>query len=200
MPLILISSDEAKKKLKGYDPSKAEVFHSESAKIADKEFEMALKDTKVKYVLLMSGGSASGKTEFVSAYLCDFDGIIFDSTLSTIKGAEIKIKKILKAQKIPKVFAVFPDNLERAFTAFLSRDRRFSDEHFYRTHSGYRKTLFWIAQNFPEVDIQIFESKYLSKGDLTFYKLEFSDYQQLVEFLKRSQYTEEEIIRIIKKS
>lgn len=196
----VISSDEIKKRLEGYNPSEAERFHIESAKIADKDFVVALKDSFLKTVVLMSGGSASGKTEFVSAYLSDFQGIIFDSTLPTVVGAKIKINKILKAKKIPKIYFVFPDDLERAFVAFLNRDRRFSDGHFYRTHSGSRKTLLWIAENYPEFEIRIFESKYLKRGDMVFYEYLFANHWHLVEFLKKAQYTENEIIKIIKKS
>lgn len=185
--------------MQGYHPSKAELFHRESAKIADKEFAQALKNLQEKNVILMSGGSASGKTEFISGYLIDSDGIVCDSTLSTIEGAKIKIQKILKAQKTPKIYAVFPDNLERAFTAFLSRDRRFNDEHFYRTHSGSRKTLLWIAQNYPQIEIKIFESKYLQKGDMQFYEFKFTNHELLIEFLTKSQYTENEIIEIIRR-
>jgi hypothetical protein len=199
MPQIVISYDEAKKKLQGYDPGKAELFHVESAKIADKEFARALKVFPGKNVILMSGGSASGKTEFVSGYLGDFQGIIFDSTLPSIKGAEIKIKKILKANKIPIIYAVFPDDLERAFTAFLNRDRKFSDAHFYRTHSSSRATLYWIAQHYPQIEMKIFESRYVKRGDMSFYEYKIVDHEQLLGFLKKSQYTEDEIISIIKK-
>lgn len=196
MSPIIISSDEVKKKLKGYNPEKAELFHRKSAKIADKDFETALKNPYLQDVIFMSGGSASGKTEFVSYYLDDFDGIIVDSTLSTITGAQIKIKKIIKAKKTPKIYAIFPDTLARAFKAFLKRDRKFGEVHFYRTHSGSRKTLLWIAENHPEMEIVIFESSYLKNGDMKFDKLKLQDHRKIIEFLSRSQYTEEEIAYI----
>ncbi len=196
---ILISPDETKKNLIGYDPIRAELFHLESSRLADQEFSAKLKEGTEIEVILMSGGSASGKTEFVSAYLEDFDGIVFDSTLSSTEGARVKIKKILKAKGIPKIYAVFPDDLRRAFTAFLNRDRRFSDEHFYRTHSGSRKTLLWIAEKYPRVEIEVFESSYLDQGDMSFYRYIFSDRRQMIEFLKDSQYTKEEIVDITRK-
>lgn len=191
---IVISSDQVKEKLRGYDPRKAELFHVASSKIADKEFGEKLKKSSTKDVILMCGGSASGKTEFLSRHLSDFDGIVFDSTLPTVEGAKIKIKKILKAKKIPHVYAVFPDNLATAFTAFLHRDRKFGDEHFYRTHSSSRKTLLWIAENYPEIPISLFESRYLKRGGLLFDEYTFENRSQMIEFLKKSQYTESEII------
>lgn len=195
----IISPDDVKKNLSGYDPIKAESFHLESSKIADHEFSAKLKESSDLEVILMSGGSASGKTEFVAAYLEDFKGIVFDSTLSSAEGARVKIKKILKAKGIPKIYAVFPDDLRRAFTAFLNRDRRFSDEHFYRTHCDSRKTLLWIAEKYPTVKIEIFESKYLERGDMYFYRYVFKDRKGMIEFLKNFQYTEEEIVDITRK-
>jgi hypothetical protein len=65
----LISADDLKKTLPGYSPEKSEQFHSESAHLADKQFEQALKSRPEKTVILMAGGTASGKSEYVSAYL-----------------------------------------------------------------------------------------------------------------------------------
>lgn len=84
---------------------------------------------------MLSGGSASGKTEFLSTQLVQKDYIILDATLATLTGAKIKIKKIIKTRNIPVIYAVIPDDLRRAFVAFLNRDRKFSDTHFYTTHS-----------------------------------------------------------------
>jgi hypothetical protein len=41
--LAIIISDEIKKQLPNYSPDKAEAFHNESAKHADKQFTTALK-------------------------------------------------------------------------------------------------------------------------------------------------------------
>lgn len=197
---VLISSDEIKKNIKGYHPEKASQFHKKSAQLADKKFQKTIKDIDTIY--LMCGGSASGKTEFLSEYLDDFEGIIFDGTLSTLEGAKIKIKKIQRAKKKPIICAVFPDDLKRAFDAFLHRDRKFDDEHFYRTHSGSRKTLLWIAQNYLDVEIRIYESsyskdKYKRKSDIIFDQLIFKSRKQCIEFLKDFQYTEGQILKLV---
>ena len=68
MPLI-ISADEIKKQLPNYSPDKAESFHHESARQTDKLFTKALKTNLDKKVILLNGGSASGKTEFLSTQL-----------------------------------------------------------------------------------------------------------------------------------
>ena len=75
---LIISADEIKKQLPNYSPAKAEFFHHESAKRADKLFSHALKDSSFNKVILLSGGTASGKTEFLSTQLIDKDWIIFD--------------------------------------------------------------------------------------------------------------------------
>lgn len=198
MPLI-ISADEIKKKLPDYSPEKAESFHRESAKLADKNFEKALKENLFKEVILLCGGTASGKTEFLVTQLNRKRCVILDATLSTKEGAEIKLKKILKANKKAVIYAVIPDDLKRAFIAFLNRDRRFSDTHFYKTHSGSRKTLLWIALNYLKVKINIVESSYTESQILQFAKIKFDNRKQLIDYLTGLQLTESDIISIISK-
>jgi hypothetical protein len=196
---LVISADEIKKQLLNYSPDKAESFHSESAKQADKLFTSSLKHSPYKKVILLNGGAASGKTEFLSTQLNGKKCIIFDATLSTELGAEIKIKKIIEAKKIPVIYTVIPDDLQRAFIAFLHRDRKFSDEHFYKTHSGSRKTILWITKNYPEIEINIIESSYVG-GKLQFLRLQFDTRQKLIDYLAGKQLSEDDIIAyVIKK-
>lgn len=194
---IIISIDESKKQIVGYAPHKAEEFQKESAKLANKSFDIALKKSLHHEVILMCGGSASGKTEFLSEYLSGFQGIIFDSTLPTIQGAEIKIKKIIKAKKKPIICAIFPDDIKRAFVAFLGRDRKFSDEYFYKTHSGSRSTLMWVTENHPGVDIRIYESSY-EKNNLIFKEILFNNPKERIDFLMKNQYTGSDILNLVK--
>src|SRR3989344_5735635 len=193
---VIISADDIKKKLSNYSPDKAEQFHRESAKIADREFENKLKDADFREVILMSGGAASGKKEFLATHLANReDCLIVDATLSTEEGAGIKLKKIIRAMKQPVLYAVIPDDLKRAFVAFLNRDRKFSDAHFYKTHSGSRKTLLWIAKNYPSVEINITESSYTPSQKLQFSNVEFKTKQRLISHLKSLQMTEADIIK-----
>lgn len=191
---IIISADEIKKELPNYSPDKAEKFHRESARKADKLFEKALKNYSHREVILLSDGSASGKTEFLSTQLVQKDYIILDATLATLTGAEIKIKKIIKTMNIPVIYAVIPDDLRGAFVAFLNRDRKFSDTHFYTTHSGSRKTLLWIATNYPDIQINIVESSYTPDEKLQFIQIAFDDRQKLVKYITGKQMTEDDII------
>jgi hypothetical protein len=194
---MLISADEIKKKIKGYNPEKAEKHHSESARVADEEFTNALRVVGCDEVILMNGGSASGKTEFVSEYLDAYQGIVFDGTLSTPEGARVKIKKIAKAKKKAVIYSVIPDDLLRAFIAFLNRDRKFNDIHFYKTHSGSRKTLLWISENYPSIEIKIFESSYAKKQNMIFSEFIFDNKEQELAYLRKIQITEDGIIKVI---
>lgn len=196
---LIISADEIKKQLPDYTPEKAEFFHRQSAKLADKEFEVAIKKNPSREVILLSGGAASGKTEFLVTQLNRKRCVIFDATLDTIERAQIKIKSIIRREKKPVIYAVIPDDLKRAFIAFLNRDRKFSDEHFYRTHSGSRKTLLWIASNYPKVRINIVESSYTKDQILQFAKVRFNNRKQMVSYLSRLQLTESDIISIVSK-
>lgn len=190
---FIISADEIKKTLPGYKPEHSEVFHVTSAKLADKAYIRALKERSESTVLLMCGGSASGKSEYVSAYLQNVEAIIFDGTLPTFAGAKIKIRNAIKANKVIELHCVLPDSLNIAFLAFLNRDRKFPVEHFYRTHSNARKTVLEVAKNFPDVIIKLITSYGDEHSGMSFTEKRFKDQAALIEYLETQQYTETEI-------
>lgn len=194
---VIISADELKKNLPNYSPDRAEEFHHESAVKADKLFTKTVKETLGSKVILLNGGTASGKTEFLSTHLMQEDCIVFDATQSTELGAKIKLEQIIKARKTPIIYSVIPDNLKRAFIAFLNRDRKFSDKHFYKTHVGSRKTLLWIATNYPTIQINIIESSYTIDGKLQFSQIKFEKKQNLMNYLAEKQMSEDDIISYI---
>ena len=189
----IIAADDIKETLPGYTPAQAEGFHETSAKLADKAYAQALKERPERAVILMSGGAASGKTEYVSEYLTNSSAIVLDGTLPTLEGARIKIRNAYKANRPIEVHSVLPSSLSFAFIAFLNRDRKFPVEHFYRTHSSSRKTLLEIAEQFPDVSIKIFMSHGDPAPGMIFTEPEFANRQQMIEFVKSQQYTEEEI-------
>lgn len=194
----VISADEIKKTLNGYNPKKSEKYHTESAKLADNEFYRKIKENPHKEVILMCGGSASGKTEYLTSYLKDFKGITLDTTLSTKEGARIKIEKILRQNKTPIIVAVLPDNLKRSFLAFLFRDRKYPDKYFFETHSGARQTLLWIAQKHPDIEIVYIRSDYKNKKKMIFKNLSYQNKQKEIEFLETIQYTTSYIKQLVK--
>jgi hypothetical protein len=192
----IISADEIKKTLPNYSPESVEKLHLESTKIADKLFKQGLKDDHIKEVILMCGGAASGKSEFVSEYLTEENYLIYDGTLSEPEGAKVKIRNCIRKHKKVSIYAVLPNDISKAFVAFLNRDRKFSDAHFYRTHTGCRKTLLFVAESYPNVKIKIHESIF-KNNDTYFVKLKFSNKNELIKYLKDKQYTEQELLDII---
>jgi hypothetical protein len=196
----IISADELKKNLPGYSPEKSEAFHHDSARLADKQFAQAMKKRPESLVILMSGGTASGKSEYVSAYLANRETIVLDGTLPTFAGAEIKIKKATKRGKVVEIHCVLPENFIVAFVAFLNRDRKFASSHFFSTHSSTRKTVLKIAEEFPDITIKIIISKVdqtNKKTIMNFREVEFMSRDDLIEFLHHEQYTEEDIKRMV---
>lgn len=192
MKAIIISIDEIKETLPNYNPVRAEEFHVISAKLADKQFEKILKETKYSKVILVCGGSASGKTEYIHTFLENESVVIFDSTLSSIVGAKIKISKILKGKKSVEIHFILPIDIKSAFAAFLGRERQFSSEIFFRTHSGARTVALWIAKNYPKIILKIIESRF-ENNKLKAIEVIFSNQKRLIEYLKIIQYTSNEI-------
>ena len=187
MKSIIISADEIKKTFKDYNPNKSSDVHRKSAKLADKRFISALKNKNYSEVILMCGGSASGKTEFVSEYLINNSTIIFDGTLSTIEGARIKIKKIKKQKKYTTIILIIPDNIQRAHNAFLNRDRKYDEMYFHSTHAGCRKTALWTLYNYPKINLIIYESTYIN-NKMRFKKIIFNSKKQQIDYLSKNQY------------
>lgn len=182
-----------------YDPGQSHLVHAKSAKLADALYAKAMNEAKFHDVVLLSSGAASGKTEFMSEYLAQQPYIVLDGTLPTFKGASIKIAKAIKRKKHVVIVAVWPADLKVAFAAFLQRERKYPDEHFYKTHSLSRRALLEIAESNLPVDIKLYENHFEGDG-LAFYEYEFESKAQLIEKLKDSQYTEQDIIDIITQS
>ncbi len=211
----VISIDEEKESLPGYSPQNADAFHSESAKNADKKFEQELKKIQNRNVILMCGGSASGKTEFIAKFCPtendapskEISGIVFDSTLPTEEGAKVKIRKILKSRNVPRVYFILPYSLNRCFRAFHERERKIPEIRFFETHSGARKVALWIAKNHPEIKLAIYynrlnEEAAESDGDskiavdeygFGFVEIEFDNKNEMISFLEKEQCSVEEI-------
>ena len=87
---MIIEVDEYKKKVFWYNAAHSENFHEASAKLADKDFTIALKSGLYKRVILMAGGTASGKTEYATSYLTKKDQLVYDGTLKNENGFIIR--------------------------------------------------------------------------------------------------------------
>jgi len=196
---LIVSVDECKKYFPKYNPKHAEKYHKDSAKLADKWFEYAVKFIPTKVVLL-AGGSASGKTEYLSQLVQKIKegGIFYDGTLPSYKGAEIKIKNTLKFNRNLEIHFVLPDDIRRAYVGFLERERRFDISHFYRTHIDSRKTILEICKSDFEVTVRIFENKFSKTGKTMFFEeIEFFSKKSKIDYLESIQYNESTLKDII---
>ena len=198
MAAIIISADDIKKSLDDYDPNKSHLVHHQSTQLADKLFAKTVKSSEYDTIVLLSGGSASGKTEFVSEYLADQQSIIFDGTLPSFDGAKIKADLARRYHKRVLIKAIWPRDIKIAFAAFLERERKYPDEFSYKTHSSSRKALLEIAQSSLNIPIEIYENVFTGET-LDFKQILFEDNKKFIDFIENHQYTEEELLRLITK-
>ncbi len=94
----VISADEIKKTLPRYSPSLAEKFHHESARKADKLFASILKTNKYNEVILLNGGTASGKSEFLATQLSRKKCMVFDPVVLRFLDSRVRI--ILRVKRV----------------------------------------------------------------------------------------------------
>lgn len=193
---IIIEIDEYKKLISGYKPEEAHKFHSQSARMADKDFDKALRMMDYNRVVLMCGGSASGKSEYVSSALTNLPVIVYDGTLATQEGLTVKIRNISKANKTCEVHAIIPNDLVKVFDVFIRRERKIPAQVFYDTHSGARSNILWLAEQSNNITLNIFESYFIKSG-LKMKPRVFSNQLSMINYLKGIQKTPDDIRQII---
>lgn len=158
---MIIEVDKYKNKVSGYTPERSEDFHRESAKLADKDFIDCLRSQKYKRIIFMSGGTASGKTEFAHSYLNKKDQLVYDGTLKDFDGFKIKLQKIKRYDKNNtrvKVVLIIPKDWVRAFEAFLKRERKMRPVTFFDTHTRSKLTVARIL-NETKTRVEIYVSE-----------------------------------------
>ncbi len=159
---MIIEVDEYKKKIVGYDAGKSEDFHLESAKLADKDFTDCLKSKRYKRIIFMAGGTASGKTEFASSYLTHKDQLVYDGTLKSFDGLNIKLERIERYDKNNskvKVVLILPADWVKAFQVFLKRERKMKNERFFETHIKSKITIARVLRE-TKLRVEIYVSDY----------------------------------------
>ncbi len=159
---MIIEVDEYKKKVAGYDATKSEDFHLESAKLADKDFTSFLKSKKYKRIIFMAGGTASGKTEFASSYLIHNDQLVYDGTLKSFDGFKVKLERVERYDKNKskiKVVLILPSDWVKAFQVFLKRERKMRNETFFETHIRSKVTVARVLKE-TRVRVEIYVSSY----------------------------------------
>lgn len=195
MKPLIIEIDKYKESFPNYDPSKAEEFHSPSAKMADIAFEKALKGKQYSKVIFLCGGSAVGKSEFISSYLADEEAIIFDSTLSSHTGVKTKLSYAKKCDVT--VIFLQPKSMSACFIAFMSRSRRFHYKHFLKTHSGSREIFLFVLEKYSKVNCRYFLTE-IDIGGKMLYIESKENREKTIEAIKKEQYSEEIIEAILR--
>ena len=200
---MIIEVDKYKKKIKGYDPAHSELFHSESGKLADKDFYKHVVSKKIDTVVFLAGGTASGKTEFASLYLQDKNLLVYDGTMKSVKGFEIKYKKIKKLKHIKKirVVLIIPNNIYDSLAVFVERPRKMPIDTFIETQINSRKSILKILENDFDVELEIYLSAYTKRG-LTYVPFSYVNKEILQVFIKTVEFDlithpNEEIRKII---
>ena len=169
--------------------------------MANNAFEDGIKSGNYDSVILMCGGSASGKTEYINTQLLNRNVIIVDSTLSYIDSITIKLQKIKNKMKIVVIF-IRPASLLSCFTIFLNRKRLFHYSHFVRTHSGARQVFLHILENFTDIECKYFISELSPFEDLLkgskvgFLEVDLTR-QEMIQAILNTQISQEEINKII---
>ena len=163
---MIIEVDKYKEIIAGYDPVHSDNVHIESAKMADKDFEKLIKERKFKEVIFMSGGTASGKSEFaIQNYRESEDLLVLDATLKNTEGFKIKYKLIQKYQEEAsvKIIHIAPIFWPDALDAFYGRERKMRVENFWITHIDSKKTIISILREYKEVVLDLILSSYSGK-------------------------------------
>lgn len=146
-----------------------QAIHESSRWLRDAAFDKALADPKSpKRVIFTSGGSASGKSTVVPQLLKEGDSLVYDSTLSDLRGAQESIEKVLSAGKRVVIAHVrrdiedsFRANLERAQSG-AGRGRTTNITAMVRSHRGADEVISELAERYaknPKVSIIAFDNK-----------------------------------------
>lgn len=166
---MIIEVDAYKNKIDGYDPKRSEKFHSESAKLADKDFTKELKTKKYKRIIFMAGGTASGKTEFAYSYLDKKENLVYDGTFSNgFKAKTDRIKRYCKNNPSVKIILILPVDWTRSFETFLKRERQMNTFTFFKTHTNSKMQVADILEK-TKYRVEIYVSFILMNSN----KLEF---------------------------
>jgi adenosyl cobinamide kinase/adenosyl cobinamide phosphate guanylyltransferase len=164
---MIIEVDKYKDVVDGYDASRSEDFHIQSAKLADGEFKKCLQSKKYKRIIFMAGGTASGKTEYSTSFLTHKDQLVYDGTLKEFDGFKIKLQKIQKYDKNKskvKVVLIIPFDWVVAFEAFLKRERKMKMYTFFDTQINSKLTVAKILKD-TKYRVEIYVSKYDEKNE-----------------------------------
>lgn len=197
-PIVLAGDDMKKYFGKDYDPARSDMY----AKANYRNVQRAIKESPGDFAML-GGGPGSGKTEFLTKSILDkgFDGVLYDTTLSNLKGVSRIIEEARAAGKQIQIYGIVTD-LDRARRFTIAREaktqRAVTDEAFARGHAG-----------FADVVRELLERGIITSDEIQLYDMRFAktkaDAMQIVrmgisakkplDLIKKVQYSETDIIK-----
>ncbi len=165
---VVISADDLKDYFgKDYNDKNHKIYSRSAFRLFEKALSLVKNDT----VILTGGGPSSGKTELVlkRIKMMGFDGVVYDSNMSSYDG--VVAQKVLtdKYNKKIEVVGIIP-NLNRARYFSIIREnetgRGISDMTFARGHAGFPNTVIKLIENdiIPEENIKIIDTRDTSQS------------------------------------
>lgn len=140
---IVIGADDLKDYFGGdYN----DINHPVYSRAAFLTYERALSESKSPDVILTGGGPGAGKTEVLVNTLKDagYQGIIYDSNMSSYEGVVKQIDLAKQAGKNVQIYGILP-NLDQARVFTILREQKtgrgISDKTFARGHAGFPATV-----------------------------------------------------------
>ena len=126
-------------------------------------FERSLKENDNQTVKFTAGGGGSGKTELVQEGITqDFNGILFDGTLSKLEKANKKIDQVLREGKDVEIYGIMP-RPESAWKFALKREistgRGVPIDVFVDAHMGFVDTMIDLVKNRKDISLHLKDTR-----------------------------------------
>jgi hypothetical protein len=167
-PVILDSDAVKTANGNDYNPQTHPIYSQATKQL----FEQEVPTNPHPVVKFTAGGPGSGKSDFLLPSMSkDFNGVIYDSTLSDYKTLQNRLATVKAAGKTPDVYGIIPD-LEKARSFTQSRaaetGRAVPTDFFDKTHAGVINTLGKALENgdlTPE-QVHLMDTRNMSSADV----------------------------------
>lgn len=169
----IVAGDDVKFIVPKFGPDKSTTYHEPASRFAKQHYDELLnrKDTVDKDVLIMAGGTGSGKTTALKGViknkgqtLDDFAAVI-DTNLTTVNSAKSRIDPALESGRSVNIQYVYRDPIEAFKNGVIPRalktGRMVLPEVHGDTHAGSMETVIKLAEKYkddPRVNIEIVDN------------------------------------------
>lgn len=182
----IVSGDEAKFIIPEFAPDKSVPYHEPASGFAKNHYKNLLADpaTQGEPVMIMAGGSGSGKTSALRDVMSQegkhLDGYaaVVDTNLTTLEGANSRIQAALETGRPVEINYVYRDPTDAFVNGVVPRAARtgrvVTDQIHADTHSGSLNTVLQLSEIYkdnPNVHINVIDNS-LGKGNSTISNLD----------------------------